>query len=176
MPSGRYGSSRPQRYSGTLFRSTLEARWAFCFDCLGIAWEYEPHTFHFQWGATRVAYCPDFRLGGQLYCEVKPNLSDEELAPYLAEWTEKWDAFTSPRQPLLLLWGSPVAKWYPIHFGRGPLDPAHVREFVDLSQFARVGPGYSSPTNPGVNELLNLAVFRDAAAEARAAFRTEGAS
>lgn len=171
-----YGSSRPQRYAGTLFRSTLEARWAVCFDRLGIAWEYEPHTFRFQWGYTHVSYCPDFRLARELYCEVKPTLTDEEIAPHLGQWTEKWDAFISPRQPLLLLWGSPAAKWYPIHFGQGPLDREHVREFLDLSQFARVGPGYSSPTKLSVDELLNPDGFREAATQARAAFRAGGPS
>ena len=54
-------------YSGTAFRSQLEARWAAYFDQRGIEWQYEPVRFS--------GWTPDFRLvldGVEAYAEVKP--------------------------------------------------------------------------------------------------------
>ena len=54
-------------YSGTPFRSRLEARWAAWFDRRGIVWEYEPARFD--------GWMPDFKLvldGAPVYAEVKP--------------------------------------------------------------------------------------------------------
>ena len=54
-------------YSGTTFRSQLEARWAAYFDQHGIAWQYEPVRLS--------GWTPDFRLvldGAEAYAEVKP--------------------------------------------------------------------------------------------------------
>lgn len=47
-------------YSGHLFRSRLEARWATVFNDLGINWEYEPQGFRV--GDQQKPYLPDFRL------------------------------------------------------------------------------------------------------------------
>ena len=60
----------PTRYSGCLFRSRLEARWAVCLDELSIYWEHEPEGY----SAGGVAYLPDFWLPQvQMFAEVKPN-------------------------------------------------------------------------------------------------------
>lgn len=56
-------------YSGYLFRSRLEARWAVFFDALGIKWEYEPEGFQFADGKR---YLPDFWLpNDQAFFEIK---------------------------------------------------------------------------------------------------------
>lgn len=62
-------------YSGTLFRSRLEARWAAFFDLAGWKWRYEPVDL--------AGWTPDFWVhfscghsedpaGHELYVEVKP--------------------------------------------------------------------------------------------------------
>ena len=45
-------------YKGYRFRSRLEARWAICFDALGMIWEYEKEGFPLISGP----YLPDFWL------------------------------------------------------------------------------------------------------------------
>ncbi len=48
----------PTTYKGIQFRSRLEARWAICFDVLGIEWHYEFEGYQMEdcW------YVPDFWL------------------------------------------------------------------------------------------------------------------
>ena len=46
------------RYKGYRFRSRLEARWAVCFDVLGLKWEYEKEGFDLD----GIWYLPDFWL------------------------------------------------------------------------------------------------------------------
>ncbi|HEX9225126.1 MAG TPA: hypothetical protein VF885_00545 [Arthrobacter sp.] len=56
-------------YSGRIFRSRLEARWALLMDLLDINWDYEPS--HYQVGP-ELYYLPDFYLPDhQLWLEVK---------------------------------------------------------------------------------------------------------
>jgi hypothetical protein len=57
-------------YNGYHFRSRLEARWAVCFEVLGIAYHYEPEGYDID----GTAYLPDFSLP-QIGCfaEVKPT-------------------------------------------------------------------------------------------------------
>lgn len=56
-------------YKGCRFRSRLEARWAVYFDCMGIAYEYEPEGFEFEDG---TKYLPDFYLREiDAYVEIK---------------------------------------------------------------------------------------------------------
>lgn len=57
-------------YKGYLFRSRLEARWAYFFDLMGIEYEYEKETYDLPSGG----YLPDFWLPGvNLWAEVKPD-------------------------------------------------------------------------------------------------------
>lgn len=49
----------PTWYSGSTFRSKLEADWAATLDSLGVRWEYEPETITLPSGTT---YIPDFWL------------------------------------------------------------------------------------------------------------------
>ncbi len=69
-------------YKGYRFRSRLEARWAVFFDACGVEWEYEPEGYDLGDG---IYYLPDFllhgvagRAGGDLYVEVKGNMSDPD--------------------------------------------------------------------------------------------------
>jgi len=56
-------------YGGYRFRSRTEARWAVCFDTLGILWEYEREGFVASDG---TCYLPDFWLPEQgIWIEVK---------------------------------------------------------------------------------------------------------
>lgn len=59
----------PTRYSGYLFRSRLEARWAYFFDCMGASWEYEPGTIEVGGDLADL----DFWLPvSRRYVEIKP--------------------------------------------------------------------------------------------------------
>lgn len=70
------------KYKGILFRSRLEARWAYFFDLIGVQWEYEPEGYVLPSGP----YLPDFwlpkvslrgaRLG--LFVEVKPTADNDD--------------------------------------------------------------------------------------------------
>lgn len=73
------------RYAGCLFRSRLEARWAVCFDHLGIAWDYEPQGFEVTRRITDVGsdgtfrYLPDLWLSDvDCWGEVKGSLDRKE--------------------------------------------------------------------------------------------------
>lgn len=56
-------------YSGKVFRSRLEARWALYLDLLGIDWDYEPCFYKVS---DSLYYLPDFYLPNQrLWLEVK---------------------------------------------------------------------------------------------------------
>ncbi len=69
----------PTLYKKIYFRSKTEARWACFMDCLGVAWEYEPKTFHFQVDGEDVWYLPDFWLPGTgRWFEVKGTHDDRE--------------------------------------------------------------------------------------------------
>lgn len=72
-------------YNGYRFRSRKEARWAHCFDALGIRWDYEPEGYEFGNGDT---YLPDFLLPDLcLWVEVKgepPDLDEFRKATALA--------------------------------------------------------------------------------------------
>lgn len=69
----------PSHYDGTLFRSRLEARWAYFFDLIKLAWDYEPEGFALPAGN----YCPDFFLPEwKLFVELKPT---QEAVDAIAE-------------------------------------------------------------------------------------------
>ncbi len=82
----------PTTYSGTTFRSRLEADWARTLDLNHITWEYEPETFTLPSGAT---YIPDFRL---------PNLGTwiEAKGPNVPR-IEKTLEFARTRDDLVLI-------------------------------------------------------------------------
>lgn len=68
----------PTEYNGTIYRSKLEAQFAYLFDCLGIEFEYEPQEFSLEGG---LGYMPDFHLTElDKWVEVKGNLNEEDIA------------------------------------------------------------------------------------------------
>jgi hypothetical protein len=62
-------------YADHIFRTRLEARWAYLFDRLGIRWEYHPQGFALDDGRY---YLPSFYLhfSGGVYAEVQSENSD----------------------------------------------------------------------------------------------------
>lgn len=101
-------------YAGCRFRSRLEARWAYYFDLIGLAWQYEPEAYALPQGN----YCPDFLCGGidPFFIEVKPTFNEfDDVRPKLiglAHYTKRavfcvvgppsldpqWCAFSDGRQ------------------------------------------------------------------------------
>jgi hypothetical protein len=80
------------RYAGCHFRSRLEARWAVCFDRLGIRWEYEREGYlcspRLSGGwieeDVTIPYLPDFWFPDYgVHGEVKATLTDDELLKLL---------------------------------------------------------------------------------------------
>lgn len=85
-------------YNGIFYRSRLEARWAFFFDCLEIKHFYEHEGFAIKVNGKNFNYLPDFYIPKQeypipvkqdMYFEIKPSreLSSEE--------ENKLDAFST---------------------------------------------------------------------------------
>lgn len=77
------------RYGGHLFRSRLEARWAYAFDLMKIRWEYEPQGYECTTRLSQLGtidgdqptfpYLPDFWLPDhEVFAEVKGQLATEE--------------------------------------------------------------------------------------------------
>jgi len=106
MPNATPMRAIETRYAGHLFRSRLEARWAVCFDALGIPWEYEPEGYWLDNGP----YLPDFRLWGQLHVEVKPVPSLETRESFYEDLLRRVDGMDK----ILVLVGQPRVTWYPV--------------------------------------------------------------
>ena len=65
--------SIPTQYGRTIFKSTLEARWAVFFDQLKLKWKYEPKQYGFGHG---YAYKPTFLIQGIGRVEVRLNFDE----------------------------------------------------------------------------------------------------
>lgn len=81
-------TARPTTYRGIHMRSRLEARVAAVLDASGHEWVYEPNAFASPGGQ----YLPDFRVGTDLYIEVKPLLTPLELIRVQRQMTIIWDS------------------------------------------------------------------------------------
>lgn len=87
------------RYSGHLFRSRLEARWAVAFDTHNLKWDYEPEGFVLDGGQR---YLPDFWLPQvRMWAEVKPE------RPTIDEQRKAHALANQSGHPVLLLIGKP---------------------------------------------------------------------
>lgn len=96
----------PTLYSGTLFRSRLEARWAAFFDLAGWQWDYEPFDLD--------GWAPDLKIKtvdhSEFLCEIKPiSIS--------SHWKSLADAFKKTkgyevRYPVRLLGLGPESDKY----------------------------------------------------------------
>jgi hypothetical protein len=74
--------AHPTKYSGVLFRSRLEARWACFFDIIRWKWEYEPIDINGWTPDFYVEYpCGHSECNGshRLFAEVKPYFRIEEF-------------------------------------------------------------------------------------------------
>lgn len=91
--------ARPTRYSGIRMRSRLEAKWAAFLDSLDLEWEYEPECFAGPAGQ----YLPDFRVGENVYLEVKGLLPDPEAVQFQMETIY----LSEPSATLILVVGEP---------------------------------------------------------------------
>ncbi|MCW0217495.1 MAG: hypothetical protein OJI67_04140 [Prosthecobacter sp.] len=80
----------PTQYGGVIFRSRLEATWAYFFDSIGLPWKYEPFDIE--------GWTPDFLLQGTILCEVKP-----EIEPVKVIYTG------SPYKKSILAWNRALA-------------------------------------------------------------------
>lgn len=159
--------AKPTRYREVLFRSRLEARWAVCFDELGIPWQYEPEKFDLG----ELRYIPDFHLAGCVYCEVKPAISPQKqlgiIGP-LKQELRKWNLFMDTGRPLLLLWGPPRVQWW------GLMDHRLGLNYTDLSFMSQMGfPNLATEMD---KPLLEPQRFEAAVHAARSAFARELAS
>lgn len=64
------------KYKGYRFRSRLEARWAVCFDTLGVKWEYEQEGYEL---GEAGKYLPDFWLPEhESWVEIKGHHENED--------------------------------------------------------------------------------------------------
>lgn len=78
----------PTTYSGTSFRSRLEADFAAHFDALGLAWDYEPEGFELDNG---MRYLPDFWLPQiRAWVEVKGE-HEQRVDKFEAFAAQLWD-------------------------------------------------------------------------------------
>lgn len=68
------------RYSGYLFRSRLEARWAVFFDALGLEWDYEDEGYAIPTAIGTIRYLADFWIDSSAqWAEVKGFLNLEGM-------------------------------------------------------------------------------------------------
>jgi hypothetical protein len=103
----------PTHYSGSWFRSRLEARWAAYFDILGLKWDYEPIDFD-GWAPDfliKTPYCP-------VFVEVKPTMEFSPTGVFAKAWK-----YHTAMQVMLLGLG-------PDEYGLGTLmDPPDMIEY-----------------------------------------------
>lgn len=81
---------------GYRFRSRLEARWAVCFEKLGLRWEYEQEGFTLP---DQSKYLPDFYLPDQkIHIEIKPAIQNPRIeSVYLAgKFDSDWRSSIAP--------------------------------------------------------------------------------
>jgi hypothetical protein len=123
------------RYSGFLFRSRLEARWALFFDELGIKWLYEPQGFEVD----GRAYLPDFclLLGEMLWAEVKPAIDTDP------DGISRWRAFICARgdRGVLLTDMTPAEPWDQTYLVLWPQEDGNYSE-DDAARWCACPDGY----------------------------------
>jgi len=98
-------------YRGYRMRSRLEARWAICFDTLGIEYEYEPQGYK---KADGECYLPDFYLSHvRTYAEIKPVTDDPaELTKQMLRCQEF--ILVGMGEKIVILTGEPAFRPYPM--------------------------------------------------------------
>lgn len=97
-------------YKGYLFRSRVEARWAYFFDLLDIKWEYEKEGYELPSGN----YLPDFWLPDvNMWAEVKGGVFTKQERQLLRELARQ------SGYPAFELVGAPGNTWYIAHEPHG---------------------------------------------------------
>lgn len=102
----------PTFYDGIMFRSKLEARWAYFFNLCKIKWQYELEGYEVD----DKRYLPDFYLPEtKIHIEVKPNLNfleDEYVLKKVVAFSK------ASKESFLVFVDTPVkAKYYSFKFG-----------------------------------------------------------
>lgn len=96
----------PVRYEGQRFRSKTEARYAFVFQRLGIAYDYEPSVVSLNKGTRQIKYLPDFWLHDlQCWIEIK-NRGKE--GPTMDECWKAWKLAIQSGAPCFIFFGEPL--------------------------------------------------------------------
>lgn len=102
-------------YKSILFRSKLEAKWAFFFDNIGIKWEYEPLPIN--------NYLPDFFIYGAegiIIVEVKPYIRFDEFQDTITKMQNNIKGTEFEHNEILLLGLAPftTSNWCVYDTGR----------------------------------------------------------
>jgi hypothetical protein len=83
------GNALPTKYSGIVFRSRLEARWAVFFDTLGIEWEYEPQGYKIgngiDEGETIYVFSDGTTSDSEFEVEIKKSQGIELVSTRISE-------------------------------------------------------------------------------------------
>lgn len=112
-------------YSGVLFRSLLEIRWAALLDYFGYRWDYEPKAFTVSSGG----YLPDFYLPDLgMWAEVKPGPLDAEALRKIM------DVSAQTGESALLLEGNPTRNVRMVQFC-GDMQALHLYKGLHVVQF-----------------------------------------
>lgn len=151
----------PTRYSGILFRSRLEARYAVLFDGIRLQWEYEPEGFRLNDGRR---YLPDFYFKQiRFWAEVKPDFHSFDSENKAASFV------TSTGFHALFFDGPPACKpYFGLHKFQREADP--VQYSLDVITFERAfqeGRLWSQPTfDPESTPIENYSESYRAAVDA----------
>lgn len=134
-------------YSGVLFRSRLEARWAILFDAMELQWYYEPDCFELKSGKK---YTPDFYISEyEVYVEIKPNRDVLSESYHV-------NRFLEFEKPLLVLMGE-----YPNFNTNLLFNSSFPLEVILLPKYSKYAPFWSSGQNVGEPESLFFEQFDD---------------
>ena len=96
-------------YDGRTFRSKTEARWAFCFNSLGIAYQYEPETSLLRTESGRTVkymcdfFLPDIQSG--VWVEIKNR---GKGAPTTQECCKAFLLAKESHYPVYIFFGDPL--------------------------------------------------------------------
>lgn len=107
------------RYAGCRFRSRIEARWAVCFDALGLQWTYEKQGYKLPSGW----YLPDFEITGpkgvKHWVEVKGTFPNERELTLFGELRATLNV--NSQNSFSLLYGDVVRpdSRFSVTYGRG---------------------------------------------------------
>lgn len=113
------------KYNGWLFKSRLEARWAYFFDLLGLEYDYEREGYEI---ASGVWYLPDFYVNNSFWVEVKHRHYNDYAA------VEKMGEVVSGlKEPGVIVYGDPYSHLAVLLEPTND-PPGYVRHIADFSK------------------------------------------